>query len=148
MIDGAVLARQPSCHNSGEARGGKFVSLCYFTTSAMKAALSVARSPDGRAVARSMESQGTLLGMPSGAGVKEEDMDRPAYSFCMFITEGTRNTKSTTTRVRALPPSSARRARDADSSKKITSHDVPDRHLHIYRVPSASPAPKRFFTPE
>ena len=95
MIDGAVLARQPSCHKSGEARGGKSVSLCYFTTSAIKAALSVARSPDGRAVARSMESQGTLLGMPSGAGVKEEDMDRPAYSFCMFITEGTRNTRKT-----------------------------------------------------
>ena len=95
MIDGAVLARQPSCHKSGEARGGKSVSLCYFTTSAMKAALSVARSPDGRAVARSMESQGTLLGMPSGAGVKEEDMDRPAHSFCMCITEGTRNTRKT-----------------------------------------------------
>ena len=76
-------------------RGGKFVSLSYFATSAVEAALSVARSPHGWAAARSVESQGTLLGMPSGAGVKKEDMVRPAHSFCMCITEGTRNTRKT-----------------------------------------------------
>ena len=55
-------------------RGGKFVSLGYFATSAVEAALSVARSPEA---ARSVESQGTLLGMPSGAGLEEEDTVRP-----------------------------------------------------------------------
>ena len=82
----------PAQAQAAVKRGGKFVSLGYFATSAVEAALSVARSPEA---ARSVESQGTLLGMPSGAGVKKEDMVRPAHSFCMCITEGTRNTRKT-----------------------------------------------------
>jgi len=56
-------------------RGGKTVHLAYFAT-AEEAALCVARTPEGQAVAAAgaapAESQGTLRAVPSGASLKEE----------------------------------------------------------------------------
>ena len=70
---------QPRPYQAKVTRGGKQVSLGCFAT-AEEAALCVARSPEEQAAAgraASVESQGTLPAVPSGASLKLEDTAPP-----------------------------------------------------------------------
>jgi hypothetical protein len=66
---------RPKSYQVEVRRGGKKVHLGYFAT-AEEAALCVARTPEGRAVAAGRaavaEGQGTLPAAPSGASLKQE----------------------------------------------------------------------------
>jgi len=70
---------QPKPYQAQVKRGGKMVCLGCFAT-AEEAALCVARTPEGQAAARraaSVDSQGILPAVPSGASLKEEDTVPP-----------------------------------------------------------------------
>ena len=69
---------KPKPYQAQVSRGGNLVSLGTFAT-AEEAALSIARSPEGRAAARkaAASEEGNAPAMPPGAFVKEEQVAPP-----------------------------------------------------------------------